>query len=153
MTTHQPSLSSRRISSGRSRAHRGFTILEILIVIALIAALAGASIVALNKLFGGGQEEVARIFVTQSIDPALMAYRINMGRYPTTEQGLAALRTAPAGAGDRWKGPYLEADPVDPWGNPYQYRYPGTRGSSKGYDVWSFGPDGVESADDIGNWR
>lgn len=129
----------------------GFSLLEILIVIALIAALAGASIVALDRLFGSGQEEVASIFVNQTIEPALMGYRLNMGSYPSTEEGLAALLQAPAGAGDRWRGPYLEKKPIDPWGNPYQYRYPGVRNPNK-YDVWSFGPDGVESARDIGNW-
>lgn len=122
------------------RARRGFTILEILIVIALIAALAGASIVALDKLFGQGQEQVAEIFVNQSIDPALMAYRLKNNRYPKTDEGLAAVRE------------FLDEDPVDPWGNPYQYRFPGTRNAEK-YDVWSLGPDGVESDDDIGNWE
>lgn len=140
-----------RRSHATSQTRRAFTILEILIVIALIAALAGASIVALNKLFGGGQEQVAEIFVNEGVDPALMAYRLNIGRYPTTAEGLAALRTAPSGVGDRWKGPYIEQDAIDPWMNPYQYRYPGTRNPDK-YDIWSLGPDGVESGDDIGNW-
>lgn len=146
------SLSRRHPRSLAQRCRRGFTILEILIVIALIAALAGASIVALDKLFSGGQDQIAQTFVDSGIDPALMAYRLNMGRYPNTAEGLAALRTAPSGAGDKWKGPYVESDVIDPWGNPYQYRYPGTRNTDK-YDVWSFGADGVESGDDIGNWK
>ena len=137
---------------GVRRAHRGFTILEILIVIALIAALAGTSIVALNKLFGGGQEQITEIFVTQSVNPALMAYRLNVGRYPTSDEGLEALRTAPAGVSSKWRGPYIEKEAIDPWGNPYQYRYPGTQNSDK-YDIWSLGPDGKQGNDDIGNWQ
>ncbi|WP_255567916.1 type II secretion system major pseudopilin GspG [Ruficoccus sp. ZRK36] len=131
---------------------RGFTLIEILIVIALIAMLAGASIVALDKLFGGGQESIAQTFCETTGPTALMAYRLNMGGYPTTDQGLAALRTAPSNAGNRWKGPYLKKEPVDPWGNPYQYRQPGTH-NTDGYDLWSFGPDGKEGSDDIGNWE
>lgn len=130
---------------------RGFTLIEILIVIALIAMLAGASIVALDKLFGGGQESIAQTFVDTTGPTALMAYRLNMGSYPTTDQGLAALLTAPGNAGSRWKGPYLKKAPLDPWGNPYQYRQPGTHNEDT-YDLWSFGPDGKEGADDIGNW-
>ena len=61
----------------------------------------------------------------------------------------------PAGKESRWKGPYLEEVPLDPWKQPYQYRYPGSKNinGARGYDVWSLGPDGTESADDIGNWK
>ncbi len=144
MTTHH-------LSAGlTTRVKRGFTLIEILIVIALIAMLAGSAIVGLNSLFSGGQENVAQTFVDTTGKTALMSYRIAVGRYPTTEQGLAALRTAPEGA-TGWKGPYLERDPIDPWQKPYQYRQPGVHNKDS-YDLWSFGPDGVESDDDIGNW-
>ena len=134
------------------RPRRGFTLIEILIVIALIAMLAGAAIVGLNNLFSGGQESVAQTFIDTTGDTALLAYRVNVGSYPTTEQGLAALRSAPEGV-KGWKGPYLKKDPVDPWNKPYQYRYPATHNKDADYDLWSFGPDGVESGDDIGNWE
>ncbi|MBC2592727.1 type II secretion system major pseudopilin GspG [Ruficoccus amylovorans] len=150
-------MTNNRISSSAlgglcRKVRRGFTLIEILIVIALIAMLAGASIVALDQLFGGGQESIAQTFVETTGPTALMAYRLNMGGYPTTEQGLAVLRTAPANAGSRWKGPYLKKEPLDPWGNPYQYRQPGTH-NENGYDLWSLGADGKEGSDDIGNWE
>ncbi|MBL9200095.1 MAG: type II secretion system protein GspG [Opitutaceae bacterium] len=77
----------------------------------------------------------------------------DVGRYPTTEEGLSALLRAPQGAVQLWKGPYISSDrlPLDPWGREYQYRSPALK-SKSGYDVWSLGPDGVLSADDIGNW-
>jgi len=81
-----------------------------------------------------------------------------MGAYPSTSEGLQALITVPAGNADRWRGPYImvKGDQnkilLDPWGNPYQYRYPGIHNTT-GYDLWSKGPDGRDgTADDIGNW-
>mgnify|MGYP001127040337 CR=1 FL=1 len=133
------------------RLKRGFSLIEMLIVIALIAMLAGLVVTNLDKLFGGGQEKIARIFVKESIKAPLFQFRTDMGNYPTTEQGLQALYTAPSGAGDRWRGPYVEELPRDPWENPYQYRSPGERNPDK-YDIWSLGPDGKKSDDDIGNW-
>jgi len=129
------------------------TLIEILIVLALVALLAGTVIFNVDKIFGQNQEAIARLFVGESLKVPLSTYKIQMGSYPTTEEGLQALITPPANRADRWKGPYLEskAIPTDPWGNPYQYRYPGTRNPEK-FDVWSWGPDGRESADDIGNW-
>ncbi|BET65392.1 type II secretion system major pseudopilin GspG [Opitutales bacterium ASA1] len=142
-------------NSLRRRTRAAFTLLEMLIVIALIALLAGFTIANLDKLFGGSQEDVARVFVTSSMQAPLTAYKIQMGSYPSTAQGLQALLTAPDGASSRWKGPYLKtpgnAVPLDPWQKPYQYRFPGTRNPGS-YDLFSFGPDGVESGDDIGNW-
>ena len=138
------------------KLHRksGFSLIEILIVIALIAVLATVAIGNLGGIFSGQQEKVASMFVKQTLDTALVPYRLDVGNYPTTEQGLNALITAPAGKEAKWKGAYLKELPLDPWDNPYQYRYPGTKNinGARGYDAWSWGPDGTESADDIGNW-
>ena len=100
--------------------------------------------------------DIAKLFVSQSMQAPLTAYRIHVGRFPTTEEGLAALVRCPKGLEERWKGPYLRVDegklPSDPWGRPYQYRCPGVH-NLQGYDLWSLGPDGVPSRDDIGNWK
>lgn len=129
------------------------TLIEILIVLALIALLAGTVIFNVDKIFGQNQETIARFFVGETLKVPLATYKIHMGSYPTTEEGLQALITAPANRADRWKGSYIESRsvPQDPWGNPYQYRYPGTKNTDR-FDLWSWGPDGRESADDIGNW-
>lgn len=142
----------------QSTFHRksGFSLIEILIVIALITALFTIAIGNLGGIFGGQQEKVASLFVNQTLKTALTPYRLDVGNYPSTEEGLKALVKAPAGKESKWKGPYIEASevPRDPWDNPYNYRFPGSKNvnSARGYDVWSLGPDGVESADDIGNW-
>jgi len=130
--------------------------MEILVVIAIIALLAGLTISNVGKLFGGSQVDVARLMVSQSLKTPLVTYRLQMGSYPSTEEGLQALMTAPANKADRWRGPYLAEGTklplLDPWNNPYQYRYPGTH-NKDGYDLWSKGPDGVDGTDDdIGNW-
>ena len=132
----------------------GFSLIEILIVIALIAVLATVAIGNLGGIFGGQQEKVAGMFVKQTLDTALVPYRLDVGNYPSTEEGLAALIKSPAGKEAKWKGAYLKELPLDPWDNPYQYRYPGSKNinGARGYDAWSWGPDGTESGDDIGNW-
>jgi general secretion pathway protein G len=140
-----------------ARARRAaFTLFEILIVVALIALLAGVAVMNADKIFGQNQEQIARIFVKQSLDVPLTSYKIALGGYPTTEEGIQALVTAPGSNAERWRGPYIKTDggklPTDPWGTPYLYRYPGTHNTDR-YDVWSAGPDRKEgTADDIGNW-
>ena len=140
-----------------ARARRAaFTLFEILIVVALIALLAGVAVMNADKIFGQNQEQIARIFVKQSLDVPMTSYKIAMGGYPTTEEGIQALVTAPGSNAERWRGPYIKTDggklPTDPWGTPYLYRYPGTHNTDR-YDVWSAGPDRKEgTADDIGNW-
>jgi len=135
----------------RARSTGGFTLLEVLMAIALLALLVGVVLTNVEGLFGGGQEKVTQIFVKETARTGLAAYRLDTGNYPSAGEGLEALVQKPAGEED-WRGPYLDDIPEDPWGNPYQYQFPGTR-SNKGYDVWSYGPDATNgTADDIGNW-
>jgi general secretion pathway protein G len=92
--------------------------------------------------------------VNNTIQAPLLSYRMHVGNYPSTAEGLAALVNRPEG-NTRWRGPYLERSSqlMDPWGNPFQYRFPGERNPGS-YDVWSNGPDGLPgTADDIGNWE
>lgn len=134
-----------------SPSRKGFSLLEILIAIALLAGVAAIVISNLDSILGSGNRETARIFVSETLEAPLMQYRINMNAYPTTEQGLEALLKAPSENAAGWQGPYIKKLPKDPWGMPYQYRSPGTHNPGS-YDIWSFGPDKAESADDIGNW-
>ncbi|MDP1581488.1 MAG: type II secretion system major pseudopilin GspG [Candidatus Didemnitutus sp.] len=133
-----------------------FTLLEILVTLAIIGLLAGLAISNSDKIFGQSQEAVARIFVRDSLKTSLTRYRIDLGDYPSTAEGLAALFTAPANRAERWRGPYAEATggklPSDPWGEAYRYRYPGVKNKG-GYDLYSTGPDKADGTeDDIGNW-
>jgi general secretion pathway protein G len=137
-------------------ARAAFTLLEILVVLAIIGLLAGLAIVDVGKIFGGSQATVAKLFVNESMKTALTSYRITVGDYPSTEEGLQALFTAPANKADRWRGPYVAEGTkwpiLDPWGEPYQYRYPGTHNKS-GYDLWSRGGDKTDGSEhEIGNW-
>jgi general secretion pathway protein G len=137
-------------------SRRGFTLLEILVVLAIIGLLVGVLVKNVGGGFASGQSSTAKIFVSSTVQTSLVRYRIDVGDYPSTSEGLEALVTAPSGKADRWRnGPYIDGSkvPLDPWGEPYGYRYPGTRNKT-GYDVFSKGPDKTEgTADDIGNWE
>ncbi len=143
--------------SARSlRARSAFTLLEILVTLAIIGLHAGLAISNSDKIFGQSQEAVAKIFVRDSLKTSLTRYRIDLGDYPTTAEGLNALLTAPSNKSERWRGPYAETPggklPLDPWGEPYRYRYPGTKNKG-GYDLYSVGVDKADGTeDDIGNW-
>ena len=104
-------------------------------------------------ILGGNQQSIAEMKVNTSFETPLTSYRIHMGRYPTTAQGLKALLTRPENDRGRWRGPYIKGlgDLQDPWVQELQYRSPGTHNVS-GYDLYSLGADGVESEDDITNW-
>lgn len=124
------------VRRGRSA---GFTLLELLVVIVIIGLLAAYVGPKYFSQLGKSEVTAARAQI-DAFDKTLDTYRLDVGRYPTTEEGLAALMTAPPSAGAKWNGPYLKkAIPLDPWGNPYQYRAPGARGD---YEVLSLGKDG-----------
>lgn len=135
-------------------SRRAFTLLEIMIALAILGLLVGLAVTNLEGVFGGAQTSTAKLFVSESIKLPLTSYRIHMGDYPSTAEGLQALVTAPGNRADQWRGPYLEGGkvPLDPWGEPYVYRYPGSKNKSS-YDIFSKGPDKTEGTqDDIGNW-
>ena len=138
----------------RSPREGGFTMMELLVVLAILGLLAGLAISNVSGIFGGAQVSTAQIFVKESMKAPLFTYSLHMGGFPSTAEGLTALITAPGDKADRWHGPYITESkiPLDPWGEPYQYAYPGTHNKS-GYDLWSKGPDKQSgSEDDIGNW-
>jgi general secretion pathway protein G len=148
----------RRPLRPRRRCAPAFTLVEILITIALIAGLATLLVVNYGNIFGGAQEDTARNWIKTTGETALTAYRAQVGDFPKTSQGLQALITRPEGV-ERWSGPYIKGGelPTDPWGNPYQYAYPAKRNTGQGkwaFDLYSFGPDGQEGGgDDITNWN
>ena len=141
-----------RTSQSCRRGHRrAFTLIELLLVVVILAVLAGVVVPRFTK-----RSEQARLTAASTqisnLDLALDAFEVDCGRYPTSEEGLAALTQAPLNV-KGWKEPYLKKGlPPDPWGNPYVYRCPGQHNTSS-YDLYSYGPDGQEGGDDdIDNW-
>ncbi len=134
------------------RKERGFTLIELLIVmviLGLLAALVGP------RMFGkvGTSKQKAAKAQMSLFETSLDTYRLDVGRYPTTQQGLQALRVKPDNA-ENWEGPYLPKEvPVDPWGHPYIYECPGQHGD---YDMVSLGADGNPGGDgedkDVESW-
>lgn len=121
-----------------ARRPRGFTLFELLVVVAIIALLAAYVGPKYFSQIGKSEQALARSQV-DSLVKALGMFRIDVGRFPTTEEGLDALINKPADAA-KWLGPYLEKGvPTDPWGRPFQYRTPGTKGE---FDIVSYGKDG-----------
>jgi general secretion pathway protein G len=134
------------------RRSRGFTLLEVLLVVAILVALAAFAVPSLLGTQEGSQRDTAKLTVSK-LASEIFKYKIDTGVFPTTEQGLNALATPPNPPPQNWRGPYNK-NPTqsDPWGTPYNYQYPGTRNPNEP-DVWSSGPDRQSgTADDIGNW-
>lgn len=152
------SFRTKRPGAGRSNARDGFTLIELLVTIAIIATLAAIVAPALFGNVGEARKNAARSQI-QILALALDAYRLDADAFPTTEQGLEALRSFPV-AGDppkNWKGPYLrQLVPTDPWGRPYVFVSPGVA-NPNGYDLYTLGKDGRAGGDgedaDITSWN
>jgi len=140
---------------GPTLGRGGFTLIEMLVVVAIIAVLAAVVAPEVFRNVGDANTNAAKSQI-EMLSLALDQYRLDSHAYPSTEQGLAALRTAPPGAGPAWRGPYLRRPvPADPWGRPYAYLSPG-RANPTGYDLWSLGRDGREGGEgedaDLTSW-
>ncbi|MCU1756784.1 type II secretion system major pseudopilin GspG [Pseudomonas helleri] len=140
----------------RTSTQRGFTLIEIMVVVVIIGVLGAIVVPQFMSRPDQAKVTAARADI-QAISTALEMYRLDTFNYPSTQQGLEALVTRPSGTplARNWNPQgYLKSLPVDPWGTPYQYLNPGTH--SAGYDLFSFGADGVQGgegfATDIGNW-
>ncbi|MBI4436823.1 MAG: type II secretion system major pseudopilin GspG [Candidatus Omnitrophica bacterium] len=135
---------------------KGFTFIEIMAVVVIISILVAFVAPRLIGRTEDAKRQAARADIEANLALALDLYALDNGGYPTTEQGLAALRAKPATPPipENWKGPYLKKGlPKDPWGRPYLYRYPGEL-NKEDYDLYSYGTDGVEGGeDDIVNWE
>ena len=119
----------------------GFTLVELMVVMLILAILAALVIPRVIGHTEDAKKAAARTDV-ETFSAALTMFRLQCGRYPTTEEGLEALRTAPSDVQDKWRGPYTEkAIPNDPWGNQYHYTYPGSGGKDT-FEVISYGKDG-----------
>jgi len=134
--------------SGRSE--KGFTLIELIVVLVILVLLAAVVAPKVFNKLAKGRDQIAKIQITE-IEGAIQLFSFDMGRNPTTAEGLESLVRNP-GNNDSWKGPYLaKALPQDPWGRPYGYRCPGNNGD---FDIFSFGADGTEgNEDDICSWK
>jgi len=142
------------MSNRYPRVAGGFTLIELLVVLVILGLLAGLVGPQVMKYLGGAKSDTARLQI-EDMGAALDLYRLEVGRYPTGQEGLQALVEQPPGV-DRWNGPYLRKKkvPKDPWGREYQYEQPGEHGQ---YDLYSLGADGSPGGEgenaDIVSWE
>ncbi|MCB1907705.1 MAG: type II secretion system major pseudopilin GspG [Rhodocyclaceae bacterium] len=139
--------------SAHSR-HLGFTLIELLVVLAILGLLAGLVGPRVLNQLGGAKSKTANVQI-KDFEQALELYKLDVGRFPSSDEGLGALVGKPADA-TGWNGPYLKRKdiPSDPWGHAYQYTAPGQHGE---VDIYSYGADGAAGGEgenaDIGNWN
>ncbi len=142
-----------KLTDRKTRREAGFTLLEMLVVLAIMGLLAAIVAPQVLKYLGSSRTQTAKVQI-QNITAALELYRLDVGRYPTGEEGLSGLVAAPNSAAG-WNGPYLQKASAlkDPWDQPYLYRNPGQHGE---VDVYTLGSDkaegGTGEARDVGNW-
>jgi general secretion pathway protein G len=131
-------------SKAARRAQKGFTLIELLVVLVILGLIVAFAAPQVIKYVGGAKSDAAKIQV-ERLSSVLDLYRLEVGRYPTQEEGLNALIEKPGDA-ETWNGPYIKkADSLnDPWGRPYVYRVPGERGD---FDLYSLGSDGQEGGE------
>jgi general secretion pathway protein G len=144
------------VNSIRSSRHRGFTLIEVMLVMVIIVILASFAVVAVGRNQARAKVYQAKTQVG-AFKSAIELFNIDVGYYPSTQSGLDALRRCPSDLPNpsKWgPTPYIDSEiPLDPWDRPYQYCAPG-RINNDSFDVWSIGPDGQDNtADDIGNWQ
>ena len=136
------------------RAQAGFTLMELLVVLAILGLLAAFAAPRVIQYLSAAKSDVAAVQI-DNLAAALDLFRLEVGRYPTSDEGLEALMTQPDAAPE-WRGPYLDKRDglTDPWGRPYAYRQPGEHGGD--YDLYTLGADGREGGEDenadIVNW-
>jgi len=136
----------------KKRQH-GFTLIELLVVLTILALLAALVVPRVFRNLDKAKTNTTKAQIS-AFESALGAYRLDVGAFPTTDQGLQALRTRPAGV-ENWDGPYLPKElPLDAWGHPYVYRCPSEHGD---YEIISYGADGREGGEgvdaDIVSWK
>ena len=131
-----------------------FTLVEIMVVVVILGVLAATIIPQFRGTTADAKIGTARSNIAE-LESALERFYIHMDVHPSNEAGLQALVEAPSGSEEKWRGPYVKIVRPDPWGNPFQYRNPGTHGTGA-FDLWSRGADGADggegAAADIGNW-